>query len=144
MIVIGLLLLIAALVFGVELIFANHSVHIASPDIFGQSLGIHSAAAVFTAGAMTGAAVLLGLMLVASGIRRQGAKAVKHRRAAKAAARARDQRDELAANNLQLHAELDKERATTDSPPLTTVERTVEVTDTTEQRAAALSPDDNR
>ena len=44
-----------------ELAFANHHLYAHSPVIFGQSLGINNEAAIFIAGAVTGAAILLGL-----------------------------------------------------------------------------------
>lgn len=41
MIIIGLVLLIVAAVFGLDLIWKNHYT-IRSPDLFGQTLGIHT------------------------------------------------------------------------------------------------------
>jgi len=46
MIIIGLVLLIVAAVFGPDLIWKNHYT-IRSPDLFGQTLGIHNAAEFF-------------------------------------------------------------------------------------------------
>jgi len=46
MIIIGLVLLIVAAVFGLDLIWKNHYT-IRSPDLFGQTLGIHNAAEFF-------------------------------------------------------------------------------------------------
>jgi hypothetical protein len=75
MIVIGLLLLVAAVAFGIDLVSKNN-VHIANPTVFGERLGVHSAASLFVVGAITGAAVLLGVALLFLGMRRKGARAL--------------------------------------------------------------------
>jgi hypothetical protein len=116
MIIIGLLLLIAALVFGIELVFANHHLYAHSPVVFGQSLGIHNEAALFIVGAITGAVILLGLSLIASGLRLHGAAAARRIRASKDAAATRDERDALAADNARLKAELERESVADQSP----------------------------
>jgi hypothetical protein len=129
MIIIGVLLLAAALVFGVDLVLANHHHGIVSPLVFGQSLGVHSQAAVFVIGVVTGAAILLALTLLASGLRRQGARAVNNRRDRREAGTARDERDDLAEDNRSLRAELEAERAANQRTVV--VERPVEAVDTT-------------
>ncbi len=78
MIVIGLLLLIIAVAFGTDLVWKN-TVHIANPSVFGERLGIHSAASLFVVGAVTGAAVLLGVALLLWGLRRKGTSAFSRR-----------------------------------------------------------------
>jgi hypothetical protein len=136
MIIIGLLLLIAALIFGIDFVFVNHHLHVPNAAVFGEQLGIHSEAGLFVIGAMTGAGILLALALMASGMRQQGAKAVRHRRDSRDAGRARSQRDQLAAENRELQIELERERAA-HQLPLSVVERTVDVTDATGQRSAS-------
>jgi hypothetical protein len=79
MIIIGLLLLIIAVVFGIDFVWKNN-VHIANPTVFGERLGIHSAASLFVVGAITGAAILLGVALLCGGVRRKGAHAMSRRR----------------------------------------------------------------
>jgi len=50
MIIIGLVLLLGAVVFGLDLMWKNsYTIH--SPALFGQTLGIHNAAAFFLVGA---------------------------------------------------------------------------------------------
>jgi len=78
MIVIGLLLLIVAVAFGIDVVWKN-DVHITNPTVFGERLGIHSTASLFVVGAITGAAVLLGVALLLWGVRRKGAHAISRR-----------------------------------------------------------------
>ncbi len=109
MIIIGLLLLIAAVIFGGDLIFTNHH-HFANPTVFGQSLGLTNDAALFIVGAFTGAAVLLGITLIMSGTRHGAVKARKRRHERKVAQGTRGERDDLAEKNERLRADLAKER----------------------------------
>jgi hypothetical protein len=111
MIIVGLLLLIAALIFGVELVFGNHHLDAHSPVVFGQSLAVHNEAALFVVGVITGAAILIGLSLIASGFRFRGARAATRYRDNSELVAARDERDALAAENVNLKAELERERA---------------------------------
>ena len=78
MIIIGLVLLIVAAVFGLDLIWKNHYT-VRSPALFGQTLGIHNAAEFFIIGAIAGAILLLGIAMMLAGLRRKGAKARRHR-----------------------------------------------------------------
>ena len=78
MIIIGLVLLIVAAVFGLDLIWKNHDT-IRSPALFGQTLGIHNAAEFFIIGAIAGAILLLGIAMMLAGLRRKGTKARQHR-----------------------------------------------------------------
>lgn len=59
MIILGLLLLVVAVIFGLDLIWKNHFT-IRSPALFGQTLGIHNAAEFFILGAITGASCSWG------------------------------------------------------------------------------------
>jgi hypothetical protein len=93
MVVVGLLLLIVAAAFGIDLIWKN-DVHITNPTVFGEKLGIHSAASLFVVGAITGAAALLGVALLVWGARRKGATAVSRRHERKETRRLREDRDD--------------------------------------------------
>jgi uncharacterized membrane protein len=106
MIIIGLVLLIAAAVFGLDLIWKNHYA-MRSPALFGQTLGIHNAAEFFIIGAITGAVLLLGIALLLTGMRRKGTKARQHRAQRKEARNAARERDQAQAENEKLHRQLD-------------------------------------
>src|SRR6202030_2809494 len=96
MIIIGLVLLIVAVVFGLDLIWKNHYT-IRSPALFGQTLGIHHAAELFIIGAIAGAVLLLGIAMMLAGLRRKGTRAKRHRadrKEARNAGRDRDQAQE--------------------------------------------------
>jgi hypothetical protein len=71
MIILGLLLLVIAIGFGVDFVWKN-DVHIANPTVFGERLGIHSAASLFVVGAITGAVILLGCRVAGLGSPAQG------------------------------------------------------------------------
>jgi uncharacterized membrane protein len=106
MIIIGLVLLIAAAVFGLDLIWKNHYT-MRSPALFGQTLGIHNAAEFFIIGAVTGAVLLLGIALLLAGTRRKGAKARQHRAQRKEARNAGRERDQAQEENEKLRRQLD-------------------------------------
>lgn len=114
MIIIGLLLLIVAAVFGLDLMWKN-TFDIQNPVVFGQSLGIHSASVFFLVGAITGAVLILGIVLVLLGVRRKGHLAVRHRRERKRASSTQAARTELESDNAALRHELDEQQ--TGSPP---------------------------
>jgi hypothetical protein len=116
MIIIGLLLVIAAGAFGIDLILTNHH-HLTDPSVFGQSLGLANDAAIFIVGAITGAAVLFGITLMAAGMRHKASRGVSHHRERKAARALRLERDDLAEQNERLSADLtsDRERVTAGS-----------------------------
>jgi uncharacterized protein HemX len=113
MITLGLLLLVVAVVFGLDLIWKNHyTIH--SPALFGQTLGVHNAAEFFILGAITGAVLLLGIAMMLAGMRRKGTKARQHRaqrQEARSAGHERDQvrqeRDQIQEENEKLHRQLD-------------------------------------
>jgi uncharacterized integral membrane protein len=104
-IIIALLVLIAALIFGVDLIFQNHH-HVSVAKVFGQSLGLHNEADLIVVGVIIGAAIMLALALMGSGLRRKGSRAVARRLERKDVRRTRGQRDELVSDNERLRAEL--------------------------------------
>jgi hypothetical protein len=114
-IIIGLLLVIAAAVFGLDLMWKN-TFRIQNPVVFGQSLGIHSAAVFFLVGAITGAVLILGIALVLLGVRRKGRMAVRHHREGKQASKAQADRSGLESDNAALRHELD-EQQTVQPPP---------------------------
>lgn len=106
MIILGLLLLVAAAAFGLDVIWKNHYT-IRSPAFLGQSLGIHNAAEFFIIAAITGAVLLLGIAMVLAGMRRKGTKASRHRAQRKEARNALRDRDQARAENERLHRRLD-------------------------------------
>jgi uncharacterized membrane protein len=105
MIIIGLVLLIAAAVFGLDLVWKNHYT-MRSPALFGQTLGIHNAAVFFIVGAITGAVLLLAIALIMAGLRRKGSKAKRHRAERKAARSAGRERDKAQQENEKLRRQL--------------------------------------
>jgi len=113
MIILGLLLLVVAAIFGLDLIWKNHFT-IRSPALFGQTLGIHNAAEFFILGAITGAVLLLGIAMVLAGMRRKGTKAKQHRAQRKEASNARHDRDQAQAERDQVQAERDRVQAERD------------------------------
>jgi hypothetical protein len=100
-IIIGLVLLIVAAVFGLDLIWKNHYT-VRSPALFGQTLGIHNAAEFFIIGAIAGAILLLGIAMMLAGLRRKGAKARRHRADRKEARNAGRDRDKAQEENDKL------------------------------------------
>ncbi len=105
MIIIGLVLLIAAAVFGLDLIWKNQYT-MRSPALFGQTLGIHNAAAFFIIGVITGAVLLLGIAMMLAGTRRKGIKARQRRAERKEAKNAGRDRDKAQEENEKLHRQL--------------------------------------
>ena len=94
MIIIGLLVLVATMAFGVDLVWKN-DVHIANPTVFGEKLGIHSAASLFVVGVITGAALVVGVTVLVWGVRRKGASVVSRRHERQETRRLREERDRL-------------------------------------------------
>jgi hypothetical protein len=109
MIILGLLLLIAAVAFGIDVAWKN-DFRIADPVAFGQHLGVHNAATLFVVGAITGALALLGISLLVAGMRHKRTKAVSRRRTRHEERGIHKERDELRVENADLHNELDSER----------------------------------
>jgi hypothetical protein len=106
MIIIGLVLLIGAAVFGLDLIWKNHYT-VRSPALFGQTLGIGNAAELFIIGAIAGAILLLGIAMMLAGMRRKGTKAKQHRAERKEARNAGRDRDKAQEENDELRRRLD-------------------------------------
>jgi uncharacterized membrane protein len=104
-IIIGLVLLIVAAVFGLDLIWKNHY-PIRIPSLFGQTLGIHNAAELFIIGAISGAVLLLGIAMMLGGLRRKGTKAKQHRAERKEARNAGRDRDKAQEENDKLRRRL--------------------------------------
>ena len=110
MIILGLLLLVVAVIFGLDLIWKNHfTIH--SPALFGQTLGIHNTAELFIVGAITGAVLLLGIAMMLAGMRRKGHKTKQHRAERKDAKRAGRERDQVQQENDKLRDRLDHDDA---------------------------------
>jgi hypothetical protein len=107
-IIIGLVLLIVAAVFGLDLIWKNHDT-IRSPALSGQTLGIGNAAELFIIGAIAGAILLLGIAMMLAGLRRKGAKARQHRADRKEARNAGRDRDKAQEENDELRRRLDRD-----------------------------------
>ena len=107
MIITGLVLLIVAAVFGLDLIWKNQYT-IRSPALFGQTLGIHNAAELFIIGAIAGAILLLGVAMILTGLRRKGTKARQHRAERKEARNAGRDRDKAQEENDKLRRRLDE------------------------------------
>jgi hypothetical protein len=100
-IITGLVLLVVAAVFGLDLIWKNHYT-IRSPALFGQTLGIGNAAELFIIGAISGAILLLGIAMMLAGLRRTGTKARQHRAGRKEARNAGRDRDKAQEENDEL------------------------------------------
>jgi hypothetical protein len=103
-IIIGLVLLIVAAVFGLDLIWKN-SYTIRSPALFGQPLGIRNAAELVIIGAIAGAILLLGIsMMPAAPQGHQGQAAPRRGKEARNAGRDHDKAQE---ENEKLRRRLD-------------------------------------
>jgi flagellar biosynthesis/type III secretory pathway M-ring protein FliF/YscJ len=107
-IIIGLVLLIVAAVFGLDLIWKNHYT-VRSPALFGQTLGIHNAAEFFIIGAIAGAILLLGIAMMLAGLRRKAVKARRHRAERKEARNAGRDREQAQEENDELRSRLDRD-----------------------------------
>ena len=128
MIILGLVLLVVAVIFGVDLILTN-SHHIASPAVFGQSLGFTNEATLFVVGVITGAIILLGIGLLLSGMRHKGTKALRRHHENKAAKNTRSERDDLASDNEHLRGELAQQNGNQRAAPTSSGEATDEAAD---------------
>jgi hypothetical protein len=119
MIIIGLVLLIAAAGFGLDLVWKNQY-SVRSPELFGQTLGIHNAAVFFVIGAITGAALLVGIALLLAGLRRKGSKARQRRQDRREAKNASLERDRAQEENEKLRRQLEQDgTGTSPSDPST-------------------------
>ncbi len=106
MILIGLVLVVAGAVFGLDLLWKNHF-RVPDPLIFGQSLGISGSRWLFVLGLLTGAAVALGVVLVLSGTRRRASKARSGHQQRKTLEATRSERDALRAENEGLRTDVE-------------------------------------
>jgi hypothetical protein len=104
-IIVGLILVIAAAAFGLDLVWKN-DYSIRKPEVFGWTIDLHSAAALFVAGVVTGAILLLGAAMLLAGARRKTSKAIERRRQHRDAQDAIAERDRLLAQNEQLRNDL--------------------------------------
>jgi hypothetical protein len=120
-IIIGLVLLVVAAVFGLDLIWKNHYA-IRSPALFGQRLGIHNSAEFFIIGAIAGAVLLLGIAMMLTGLRRKGTKAKQHRADRKEARNAGRDRDKAQEGNDELRRRPDHDDASAHSSGATAAE----------------------
>ena len=116
MILIGLLLVAAAVVFGLDLLWKN-SFRVPSPVVFGQKVGVSSARWLFLLGVVTGAAAMLGVALFIVGLRRNAARAAESHREHRAVRSTRQERDELQAENEELRQRLD-DRSVSERQPV--------------------------
>ena len=79
MIIVGLILIVAGAAFGIDVAVKNRfPVH--DLQVFGNTLGFHHAEQIFLLGAITGAVILFGLVLLIAGVLRSRSKAVVRRR----------------------------------------------------------------
>jgi Tfp pilus assembly protein PilO len=106
MVIIGLVLFVAAAVFGVDLTvknrFATRGLH-----VFGESLGISGSAHIYVLGAITGAALILGLALLLAGLRHKGSRAVERHQERKVMTSRTSELEALRAENAELRSRLD-------------------------------------
>ncbi len=107
MVIIGLLLLIASLVFGADLVVQNGGVDL-NPTVFGIGLGNITSGGQFALGAITGFAIALGIALILAGTKRRSQRT--HRRRGELA-ESRRAIEAHKAENARLSEELTRERA---------------------------------
>jgi hypothetical protein len=79
MIIVGLILIVAGVVFGIDIAVKNRF-PVRDVEVFGSTLGFHHAEQIFLLGVITGAVVLLGLVLLIAGIVRNRSRNVGRRR----------------------------------------------------------------
>lgn len=79
MIIVGLILVVAGVVFGIDVAVKNRF-PVRDIEVFGSTLGFHHAEQIFVLGVITGAAILLGLALLVAGIVRSRSRNVAVRR----------------------------------------------------------------
>lgn len=106
MIILGLLLVIAAVVFGADLIVQNANVDL-DPTVFGVGIGNITGGGQFALGAITGFALALGVGLIVAGSGRKGKKVLARRSERKDQDRALAARD---AENARLSDQLEREQ----------------------------------
>jgi hypothetical protein len=106
MIIIGFALFVVAGVFGVDLAaknrFPTRNLH-----VFGENLGISGSAHLYVLGAVTGAAVVIGLALLFAGLQRKGSRSTQRHREHKLIGSHEGELERLRAENADLRSRLD-------------------------------------
>jgi hypothetical protein len=110
MVIIGLVLFLAAAIFGIDVADKNR---FGTRDIqaFGDSLGLSGGAHLYILGAITGAALVLGFVLILAGLGRKGSKARSRRRERKALVHQDSEVEGLRRQNEELRIENERHRA---------------------------------
>jgi hypothetical protein len=111
-VIIGFVLLAASAIFGIDLV-AKNRYKIPSLHVFGENIGLGGSARLYILGAITGAALMLGLVLLLAGLRRKSSKATARRRERKAATAREREMESLQAENSELRSQLSNQE---DSP----------------------------
>lgn len=120
MVVLGLLLLIAAVAVGAAVAVAN--TESTSLEGFGYTLSGLTLGGIFLVGMALGALALLGLLMLLGGARRRRAKRVAQRREVESV---RSEQETLAEENARLQAELEQTRTVSPYPSDAPADRTV-------------------
>lgn len=107
MVVLGLLLILAAVLFGADVILENTQPF--SGTIFNQTITNLSLGGIFLAGAVTALALALGLWLVLGGAARKRRKQVQRKSRLR---ETESQKETLAEENARLARQLEQERKT--------------------------------
>jgi hypothetical protein len=81
MIIVGVILVAAGAAFGIDVVMKNRFT-VSDIEVFGNTLGLHHAEQIFLLGALTGAVILLGLVLLVAGVVRSRTKNIDNRRQA--------------------------------------------------------------
>lgn len=115
MVIVGLLLLLAAGIFGVDLAVKNR---FSTRDLygFGEDLGISGSAHIYVLGAITGAAIIIGVTLVVAGLGRKQGKATERRRVRETATTRTSEVERLRAENTELRSRVDQGAMDQDEP----------------------------
>lgn len=107
MIIFGILLLVVAVVFGLDVVWKD-TFSIGHVSAFGQSLGLHNANSLFVLGAIVGAAIALALFLLMAGTRAKARGAVAERRKRRSFRETMAERERLHEENAHLRAQLEQ------------------------------------
>jgi hypothetical protein len=136
-IIIGLALFVVAGVFGIDLAaknrFPTRNLH-----VFGENLGISGSAHLYVLGAVTGAALVVGLALLFAGLQHKGSRATQHHREHKLIGSHEDELERLRSENADLRSRLDaSEQPSYDT---TSTDATTSPATATRSRASSGSP----
>jgi hypothetical protein len=116
-VIIGLLFVAVSAIFGIDLV-AKNRYKIPSLHVFGENIGLGGSARLYILGAITGAVLMLGLVLLLAGLRRKSSKATTRRRERKAATAREQEVESLQAENAKLRSQLTPNEASpTITPP---------------------------